>query len=73
MSNLSSPKGLLVTGVRDDDQPHKTYLAIGKFRLEGEDAFWLYRLAEERNMTVEALVKVYIIEGLFRARSYREL
>lgn len=76
MSALSNPEGLA-----QDDNPEAKLRAIsyrgervvGRFLLEGEDAAWLKRIAGERNMTPDALVKQFAIEGLWRARTFKEM
>jgi predicted DNA-binding ribbon-helix-helix protein len=74
MSQLSNPKGL-----EGDSRDRLRALAYrgervaGRFVLEGEDAHYLKVIAAERNMTVDALVKQFAIEGLWRARTFKEM
>lgn len=41
--------------------------------LQGEDAYFLEAAARERGYTVDALVKQFVIEGLFRHRELKGL
>jgi len=75
MSSLSNP-----TPVAKDDpirviniQKYSNNKTVGRFVIKGEDAYWLERLAREQGMTVDALVKIFVIEGLYRRRSYLNL
>lgn len=74
MSSLSNP----VPMSKDDPnriinyKKYESYRTLGSFIIEGEDAYWLERLARENDppMTADAFVKVLVMEGLFRRRSY---
>lgn len=75
MSNLSNPTGVIVDPAERAmrQSQYKGSACRGRFVIEGEDAYWLEKFARDRHMTVDALVKVYIMEGLFRARVYNEM
>lgn len=51
------------------NQLHSREEVAGRFLLKGEDAHWLKKIAKERNMSVDALIMQFAIEGVYRARS----
>lgn len=72
MTMLSNPKGL-TEETRLRAIAYREARVVYRGLLEGEDAHYLKLLAAERNMTPDALVKQFAIEGLWRARTIKEM